>query len=496
MSQVSDHQDKTFQRAYLIFLTGPRSGGRHLLGKRQFILGRHPHCDFIPEGDLAARVSGKHAELFVKNDRWYVRDLGSTNGTWLNQHRISEAAIHEGDILMLGQKGPQYQWALDHSDQGLAETLVVDTNQDVVILQGERKKKEKSDEHATLLLNAVKRAREARLTGDGGETAVIMREVLSTVIVRSRKKLKVTIAVLLVILLCLTSFYLVQLQRLSQEKDQIDLQITQIEVDLQNADDPDKINSLIADLDAYQIKAREIQKNILYQIGARDEETDFLEGEIHKLMAEFGAEQYSIPPEFRQKVRVYVRRFTGTDRRNMQRALGPQRANLELIRKTLDEFHLPKDLAFIVLVESGFRMKSRSSAGAVGPWQFVPNTARSLGLKVNRDVDERTDVAKSSKAAGRYLRKLIADFGAGQSFMLALAAYNLGPTKVRRIIRKVENPIKQRDFWYLYRTRAFPEETREYIPKIFAAIIVGRNPQRFGFETSSQATVTGDEQAF
>jgi membrane-bound lytic murein transglycosylase D len=65
--------------------------------------------------------------------------------------------------------------------------------------------------------------------------------------------------------------------------------------------------------------------------------------------------------------------------------------------------------------------------------------------------------------------------------MLALAAYNLGPSKVKQAIRRVEDPIKQRNFWYLYHVRALPSETREYVPKVIAAMIIGRQPKRYGF---------------
>ena len=97
-------------------------------------------------------------------------------------------------------------------------------------------------------------------------------------------------------------------------------------------------------------------------------------------------------------------------------------------------------------------------------------------------MDERYDLRKSTYAACHFLRNLILDFGAGSSVMLALAAYNLGPTAVKQAIMKsVQDPIKQRNFWYLYRVRALPQETREYVPKVFAAIIIARNPAHFGF---------------
>jgi membrane-bound lytic murein transglycosylase D len=100
---------------------------------------------------------------------------------------------------------------------------------------------------------------------------------------------------------------------------------------------------------------------------------------------------------------------------------------------------------------------------------------------VDGKVDERRNARKSTEAACKYIRDLILDFGAGSSVMLALAAYNLGPAKVKQAVRAVSDPIKQRNFWYLYRIRALPVETREYVPKVIAAMIIGRHPDRFDF---------------
>jgi membrane-bound lytic murein transglycosylase D len=165
----------------------------------------------------------------------------------------------------------------------------------------------------------------------------------------------------------------------------------------------------------------------------------------------------------------------------MERVLVHRRQDFDKIRGILEEYNLPPSLSYMVLVETGFQFRKKSHAGAAGPWQFLPRTARAYGLTVNKETDQRYDVDKSTHAAARYIRDLIFEFGSGSSVMLALAAYNTGPTRVRRTIRKMDDPINQRNFWHLYRVKALPRETREYVPKIIAAIIVGRNPERFGF---------------
>ncbi len=165
----------------------------------------------------------------------------------------------------------------------------------------------------------------------------------------------------------------------------------------------------------------------------------------------------------------------------MARALGEAEPEIGRIGDVLERNHLPRDFAYMVLVESAMRPADTSAAGGAGLWQLTPATARGLGLRVNAEVDQRLDLDQSTEAASRYIRSLILDFGAGSSVMLALAAYDVGPTRVKQAIRHVTDPIRQRDFWYLYRTHALPEETREYVPKVVAAMIIGRQPARYGF---------------
>lgn len=231
---------------------------------------------------------------------------------------------------------------------------------------------------------------------------------------------------------------------------------------------------------------RLIGKLIDYDSSAKDQAPQsrldiVVQKDLDVLMTEFGAEEYSVPPEFVIEVTHFVRQYQEYDHEFMARALIDERGVLEQMRQILLRDHLPEDIAYMALVENGFSRTSTSAEGAAGPWQFTVATARQYGMQVSDQVDERLDLSKSTAAASRYIRDLILDFGSGSSVLLAMAAYNGGPEMVRHAVRNVKDPIKQRNFWYLYQIRALPEETRQYVPKVFAAILIGRNPERYGF---------------
>ena len=176
-----------------------------------------------------------------------------------------------------------------------------------------------------------------------------------------------------------------------------------------------------------------------------------------------------------EHVRFFLDRFqTGYRRAVVEGWLARSGRYLPMILDIFRQKGLPEDLVFTVMIESGFNPVAVSQAGAKGLWQFMAPTARLYGLRVDGWLDERLDPEKSTVAAANYLRDLYAQFG---SWDLAQAAYNTGDGKVQQVIDRTGS----RDFWKLHKSPLLPDETKNFVPAIHAATLIGRQPERYGF---------------
>jgi peptidoglycan lytic transglycosylase D len=175
------------------------------------------------------------------------------------------------------------------------------------------------------------------------------------------------------------------------------------------------------------------------------------------------------------QVQFFIDRFTIYRREVVSLWVNRSARYLGMVRDVMRKKGLPEELAYTAMIESGYNPNAVSRAGAKGMWQFMAPTARRYGLRVDQWVDERLDPEKSTVAAAAYLRDLHALFG---SWPLAQAAYNAGEVKVARAIRVTGS----NDFWALARTNHLRRETKEFVPQIHAATVIGRDPERFGFE--------------
>ena len=217
------------------------------------------------------------------------------------------------------------------------------------------------------------------------------------------------------------------------------------------------------------------------------------------------------------RVQHYLDYFQGVSRTGMKVFLERGARYESMIRECFEAEGLPGDLGYLALIESGYSNDAVSRSHAVGMWQFMRGTGRGYGLRIDTWVDERRDPTKATLAAARHLRELRDRFG---SLYLAAAAYNAGAGKVSRSLGKLqwESPAESGDdaetdlaeaaaaeeesaeptydelealiegteptsdaaFFRLAGTKLLAIETQDYVPKLIAAAVIAKQPERFG----------------
>lgn len=190
---------------------------------------------------------------------------------------------------------------------------------------------------------------------------------------------------------------------------------------------------------------------------------------------------FDFPVTRNDQVDRYLNYFTKRDRKTFGQWLARSGRYLPMIKKKFAEAGLPQDLAYLPMIESGFRPTALSSASAVGTWQFMRGTGLDYGLTINEYVDERRDPIKSTQAAAAYLSSLHGKF---DSWHLAVAAYNAGEGTIAKAMRKEES----NDFWEIARGQYIHDETKRYVPQLIAAIRIAREPEKYGFDAIDYET--------
>jgi membrane-bound lytic murein transglycosylase D len=173
---------------------------------------------------------------------------------------------------------------------------------------------------------------------------------------------------------------------------------------------------------------------------------------------------------------AFVRDYLDVHQERLEKMKSRSGSYFVLIDQILSKYQLPTELKYLAVIESNLKSSALSNKGAVGPWQFMPETGRLYGLKVNESRDDRRDLYKSTHAAARYLKDLYRQLG---DWLLVIAAYNGGDARVESAIRK----SKSRDFWKLQ--YYLPAESRNHVKKFIAThyIMEGHG----GVTTSSTA---------
>lgn len=236
----------------------------------------------------------------------------------------------------------------------------------------------------------------------------------------------------------------------------------------------------IATLDQAYTNVLQVNTHNNFELIQQKEDLRFT---ISKRILEIYASRYTavngnhneIPLTMNKYVERQIKRFQGPERKFFMASYRRSGKFMDQIRKDLKEAGLPEDLAWLPLIESGFKVKALSRARALGLWQFIPSTGYKFGLKRDTWIDERLDPQKSTTAAIAYLKELHQIFG---DWTTVLAGYNCGEGRVLKRIRNQK--INYLDnFWDLY--EQLPQETAQYVPRFLATLHILKDPEKYGF---------------
>jgi len=528
---------------YLELLSGFKTGQRYLLANGATSIGRSSQ-NTITVDECEKSVSGHHAIVYKSDTSLSVQDLESTNGTYVNRDKVSERDLAIGDVLGFGKAGPRMKLVSSDvelpltcasSDKNLDMFVDVRTSEDALHRRVHNTSDttgsddidllaqlEQSRQPASVTMDVERKILEKKLDAAGVQALFANKNRLDKIIDRgnidesqstmlsaahavhkkTHAKWRIVLCVVLVVSVAIISVLAIKTLRykalLSQGmslRNTLDNYDSMIEKANKNPDANRRVlDSLIAVLDAAKAKLAHVKQHVSENDAGKFYESP-LEKTIDEVLRRFGESDYHIPREMVERVAYHISVYNGSLHATIAKYIARREKYFPMMRREFAAAGLPADLAYVSMLESGFNPRALSQAGARGMWQFMEPTGRRYGLHIDATTDERCDPDKSTIAATHYFRELIAIFGSNSSVMLAMAAYNAGEGRIVGALRKIDNPMRNRDFWYIYRMGYLAEETNEYIPRIMALIIISEHPDKYGFVNAQTAALTQDDSA-
>ena len=446
-----------------------------------FRIGRHTNCQIRPAG---REVSRYHADVFIDEGRWWIQDLDSANGLFIDGRRIDKAEISGTTRVRLGRSGPVLTLAFEGSPAADAPTPGLESR----TLTDYQRHYFSDDEDGTAV----------------GEHTMMVRRAYAKVRKKQRRLYGAVIAA--IALLCLAAgAYAVYKHREVRQQRRLALDIfynmKSLELELAKgikAAEGDQSPAAAARIEAFRDRQRNLEESYdqfvdtldVYRKGLSRQERIIL-----RMARQFGECEVNMPEGFVQEVMRYIEKWRSTPRLETALRRAASRGYTPVIVRTLRRHGLPPQFLYLALQESNFNPEAcgpETRFGiAKGMWQFIPSTAEMyylqtgplVSLTVPDPYDERHDFRKSTLAAARYLRDIYMT-DAQASGLLVMASYNWGENRVLRLIRSMPENSRDRNFWQLiskYRSK-IPQETYDYVFYIFSAAVIGENPRLFGYD--------------
>ena len=475
---------------------------------KTFSLGRSADCEFVINDES---ISRRHAEIELTKTGWVIRDLASSNGTYVNGKRIVEVQLADKDTFHFDNKNSLFSVHIqDNSEATKLQTNIYqpkthtrarssiplvekklsskpeDNKDDVYDHYFSNKSDEEMGDHTRMVRNIIKQEQQKEQQKSSSRYKLIIASV----------------AILLVFASALIFYQQVRLDRaqaiavaMFYDIKTIEVQLAQTEIEAEK----NQSQTQIASISLKRQKLKEMKARYQNYLDEIDFSRQFKaslskEDEAIVQMAKiFGECDLELPKEFITEVKKYISKWQSSKRLTNAISRIDRLGHTEMVISAMHAAGLAPQFLYLSLQESNFRFDAigpETRFGiAKGAWQFMPETGKEYGLKIgplapfseHDPDDERFDFEKSSYAAAQYLKKIYSA-EAQASGLLVMASYNWGHNRVRRIINKMPNNPRERNFWKLTQNYKIPKETYDYVFYIFSAAVIGDDPELFGFD--------------
>ncbi len=452
-----------------------------------FIIGRVEECGLCIKNEY---VSRNHAEVAFENGQWWLRDLNSSNGVFIDGQRVQLTPVNLATTFRLGIQGPTVSLAVEQPRTAAPAPLPVPSA---------------APSDATMVSRYVDHYF-SKASGDQpvGEHTMLVRQAFSRVQKKEKRKYGWIMAVLGLLVVGIGGYAIYLHQQSGKRKamaESLFYAMKSLDLDIGN------VEKLVLDshskqgmeeIQKYQNRRKEMEKNydqFLKAMRVYDPKLTPQQRLVLRVARIFGECELAMPPDFEAEVNNYIQKWKSSGRLTRAIHLAKESNYISGISKELLAQDLPAQFFYLALQESNFDAHISGPMTrkgiAKGMWQFIPETAVRYGLKVGplADLprpdpgDDRHHWDRATKAAARYMKDLYTT-DAQASGLLVMACYNWGEDYVLPLVRKMPPNPRDRNFWRLlavYKDK-IPKETYDYVFYIVSAAVIGEDPKLFGFD--------------
>ncbi len=474
-----------------------------------FCIGRDDDCEIQVDSSLASR---RHVEVEFVEGTWWIRDLESTNGSYIDGRKVERVRLDDKLTLRLGEDGVSFELSVESSDGERSDDGVIQRDKTEARTQAMSGGSEPLDRYINHYF--VDDGRTA------GKHTRLIRQAYGEV--RKKHRRKYTWAIAAAVVLALGAAAFAGYQQIEMQRQQAAAEALFFDMKEQalatsrfkavleesgNAELEEQMDEL--DLRRRRMSARYdgyVKELGVYRKLSEEEQV------IYDVARIFNESEFQMPAGFVREVRAMIDDYwlqEGKGRFIQAIERAEERGYTEIIVETLQKHGLPPEFFYLALQESNFDPRASGPwtrwGIAKGMWQFIPSTGRRFGLTIGprEDVrvfdpqDDRHDIEASTEAAAKYLLEIYSTL-AQASGLLVIASYNWGEHRIVNKLATLPGPQsipeealegipedpRERNYWRFlgeYSDR-MPEETKDYVLKIFAAAVIGQNPRLFGFE--------------